>query len=192
LAFAVTIMTICATLPVALIALEGRAQGMTMLRWFAVGAVVLLLSLDTILPRGLSALSPQLWPSVDAAHPVFWSAAEVKKTADQPIDSLPLACLFAPPTGSVPSGLPEGQQSYNCTRLMIGLNGLEGHVGILDSWLQTDWLSNAPSWDKAHASLAKDEAGIRNRLMIVTNTDGSLAGLTPLGSLLDRYPPQPS
>jgi hypothetical protein len=75
---------------------------------------------------------------------------------------------------------------------MIGLNGLEGHVGILDSWLQTDWLSNAPSWDKAYASLAKDEAGIRNRLMIVTNTDGSLAGLTPLGSLLDRYPPQPS
>ena len=111
LAFAVTVMTAAVTLPVAIVSLEERATGMTMLRWFAVGAVVVLLSVDTILPRGLSALSPKLWPGIDPSSPAYWAPAEVQEAPDQPIDSLPIACLFAPPVSEEPGALPEGQQS---------------------------------------------------------------------------------
>lgn len=189
MAFAVTIMVIAATLPVAIMALESAASGMTMLRWFAIGGVVVLLTLDSILPRALSALSPVLWPSVDASNPAYWSGAEVRRTAEQPIGSLPVACLFAPPEVAVPGGLPEGQQSYHCTRLLVGLNGMEGRAGLLTSWLLTDWLSNASQWDGIHGALAADEGDLIGRSVILTKPDGSLAGLTTLGALLDRYPP---
>lgn len=188
MAFAVTIMVIGATLPVALAWLEPQARGMTLVRWFAVGGVVLLLSVDTILPRGLSALSPVLWPAVDPANPAYWSAAEVRRTGDQSIDSLPVACIFAPPEAAQPGALPNGQQSYNCTRLLVGLNGLEGRAGSLTGWLLSDWLSNAPHWDSVRDALAGDSAGIDGRTVILTKVDGSLAGLTTLTQLLQRYP----
>ena len=160
LAFAVVIMTAAVTLPVAIMSLEDRATGMTMLRWFAVGAVVVLLSLDTILPRGLSALSPKLWPGVDPSSPVYWAPAEVKDTPVQPIADLPIACLFAPPVSDKPGALPEGQQSYNCTRLLIGLNGLEGRAGLLTDWLSADWLGNTSNWDTVAPALESDESGL--------------------------------
>ncbi|MCX6431883.1 MAG: hypothetical protein NTX29_03565 [Actinobacteria bacterium] len=188
LAFAVTIMVAGATLPVAITALEGRVSGMTMLRWFAVGAVVVLLSLDTILPRGLSALSPKLWPGVDPAHPSYWSAAEVHDTGDQPIDSLPIACLFAPPTTEQPTGLPQGQQSYNCTRLLIGLNGLEGRAGLLTDWLLADWMGNEPHWDTVAPVLVGDTSGLTGRMVILGKPDGTVGGLATLNDLIARYP----
>lgn len=188
MAFAVAIMTAAVTLPVAIVSLENRASGMTMLRWFAVGAVVVLLSFDTILPRGLSALSPKLWPGVDPSSPTYWSPAEVEDTAEQPIASLPIACLFAPPVSDQPGALPEGQQSYSCTRLLVGLNGLEGRAGLLTDWLSADWLGNTSNWDTVAPALASDESGLTGRIVILTNADGTVAGLATLDELLTRNP----
>ncbi len=189
LAFALAVMALASTLPVALAGLGDEAGRMTLLRWMSVGAVVVLLTLDTMLPRALSALSPMLWPKVDSAAPQYWSAAEVKPTGDQPLSSLPIACLFAPPTSAVPTALPKGQESYACTRLLIGMNGLEGQAGLLPSWLQTDWMSNQQNWDDLHAALDASSAEIRNRTVILMDPDGQVAGVAPWGSLLDRYRP---
>ena len=189
LAFAVVIMIIGATLPIAILALEPNANGMTLLRWFAVGGVVLLLSLDTMLPRAISALSPSLWPAIDKSAPAFWSPAEVRNTPTQTIDSLPLACVFAPTGATAPGGLPDGQLAYSCTRLLIGLNGLEGRVGPLSEWLLNDWLGNTTSWNNRYESLAEDKWGVADRQVILMNSDKSVAGLALLQSLLDSYPP---
>jgi hypothetical protein len=189
LAFAVVIMIIGATLPIAILALEPNANGMTMLRWFAVGAVVFLLSLDTMLPRAISALSPALWPAVNKSAPEFWSPAEVRNTPNQTIDSLPLACVFAPTGATAPGGLPDGQLAYSCTRLLIGLNGLEGRVGPLSEWLLNDWLGNTTSWNNRYESLDTDKWGVANRQVILMNPDKSVAGLASLRSLLESYPP---
>lgn len=191
LAFAVVIMIIGSTLPIAILALEPNANGMTLLRWFAVGGVVLLLSLDTMLPRAISALSPALWPAIDKSAPAFWSPAEVRNTPNQTIDSLPLACVFAATGATAPGGLPDGQLSYSCTRLLIGLNGLEGRVGPLSEWLLNDWLGNTTSWNNRYESLAEDKWGVANRQVILMNSDKSVAGLASLQSLLDSYPPTP-
>ena len=189
LAFAVVIMIIGSTLPIAILALEPNANGMTLLRWFAVGGVVLLLSLDTMLPRAISALSPALWPAIDKSAPAFWSPAEVRNTPNQTIDSLPLACVFAPTGATAPGGQPDGQLAYSCTRLLIGLNGLEGRVGPLSEWLLNDWLGNTTSWNNRYDSLAEDKWGVANRQVILMNSDKSVAGLASLQSLLDSYPP---
>ena len=189
LAFAVVIMIIGSTLPIAILALEPNANGMTLLRWFAVGGVVLLLSLDTMLPRAISALSPALWPAIDKSAPAFWSPTEVRNTPTQTIDSLPLACVFAPTGATAPGGLPDGQLAYSCTRLLIGLNGLEGRVGPLSEWLLNDWLGNTTSWSNRYESLAEDKWGVANRQVILMNSDKSVAGLASLQSLLDSYPP---
>jgi len=191
LAFAVVIMIIGSTLPIAILALEPNANGMTLLRWFAVGGVVLLLSLDTMLPRAISALSPALWPAIDKSAPAFWSPAEVRNTPNQTIDSLPLACVFAPTGATAPGGQPDGQLAYSCTRLLIGLNGLEGRVGPLSEWLLNDWLGNTTSWNNRYESLAEDKWGVANRQVILMNSDKSVAGLASLQSLLDSYPPTP-
>jgi hypothetical protein len=189
LAFAVVIMIIGATLPIAILALEPNANGMTLLRWFAVGGVALLLSLDTMLPRAISALSPSLWPAIDKSSPAFWSPAEVRNTPTQTIDSLPLACVFAPTGATAPGGQPDGQLAYSCTRLLIGLNGLEGRVGPLSEWLLNDWLGVTTSWNNRYESLAEDKWGVANRQVILMNSDKSVAGLASLQSLLDSYPP---
>lgn len=189
LAFAFTIMSLASTLPIAIAGLDRRVEGMTPTRWFAVGGVVLVLTLDTMLPRALSALSPQLWPAIDSSAPAYWSAAEVKPKADQPIASLPVACVFAPPESAIPTALPLGQQAYNCTRMLLGMNGLEGNATVLVNWLQTDWMSNQPHWENFYTSLQERAGDLRNRTVVLMNADGGTAGLTTLGSLLQQYPP---
>lgn len=189
IAMAWTTMALAAALPLAITFLEPRAVGMTVLRWMSIGAVAVLLMLDTLLPRAVSALSPKLWPGVDAASPAFWVPAEVKDQAEQPISSLPVACLFTPPQSPEPAALPLGQQSYSCTRLLVGLNGLEGQAGTLPVWLGTDWLSNQRTWESFYPSLVDTTGGISRRTVILMDPDYGVAGLAPWGAVLERYRP---
>ncbi len=188
LAFAFTITALASTIPIAITGLDRGMRGMTPLRWAAVGVVVVVLTVDTMLPRAISALSPMLWPSIDRAAPAYWSAAEVKPVPRQPLSSLPVACLFAPPESDVPTALPRGQEAYNCTRLLLGMSGLEGRATVLVNWLQTDWLSNEPHWDDFHDRIAADAGELTGRPVVLMNPAGGLAGLSTLGSLLERYP----
>lgn len=189
MAFAVVIMMLAATLPIAIASLEPARGGMTMTRWFAVGGVVLLLSLDTMLPRALSALSPKLWPAVNSQQPQYWSAAEVRDVAEQPISAQPIACIIAPPISAVPTGLPRGQDNYTCARLLAGLAGVEYRAQVIAKWLETDWLSNQPQWDVFYSDLERDSGQINNRRVILTDAEGTVVGLSTIGELLLRNQP---
>ena len=188
LTYLTVMAALSATLPLALSGLSS-ARSTTPLQWLGIGAVLMVLTVDTILPRAISALSPRLWPSIDAQSPQYWSAAEVRPTGDQPLASAPIACLSAPPERAVPTALPLGQESYACTRILVGLAGAEGETGLLTNWLQTDWLSNAENWDKAHEALESTTADLSGRTVILMNGEGRLAGLTTWGQLLQRYRP---
>ena len=189
LAFALTVMALTATLPVAITLLQPQIAGMTVLRWMAIGAVVVLLMLDTLLPRAISALSPKLWPGVDASSPAYWVPAEAKNQPQQPISSLPVACFFTPPQVGEPSALPLGQQAYTCTRLLTGLNGLEGQAGTISSWLGTDWQSNQQTWASYYPSLTETTGALRGRTVILMDPEYGVAGLAPWDAVLDRYRP---
>jgi hypothetical protein len=186
LLFAVVIVAIAAYLPLALMALDAPTVRMTALRWAGAGAVVLLLTVDTLLPRALSALSPLLWPSIDSSAPAYWSAAEVRDQGSQPLSSLPVACLFAPPISAAPTSLPLGQESYSCTRLLIGLNGLEGSMRGTPIFLQTDWLSQRSNWESLSELVAGDAAANPGRSVILMNPSGGLAGIAQLDEIVER------
>lgn len=186
LLFAVVIVAIGAYLPIALMTLDASAVRMTALRWAGVGAVVLLLTVDTLLPRALSALSPLLWPAVNANEPAYWSAAEVKNQGEQSLSSLPVACLFAPPATEAPTSLPLGQESYSCTRLLIGLSGLEGSMRGTSILLQTDWFSQRSNWDELAPLVAQDAAANPGRSVILMNSNGGLAGIGQLEEIVER------
>ena len=184
--FAFVILVIAVTLPVALTVFENQV-----LRGLAIGAVVVLLSVDSILPRALSALSPILWPAVDSASPQYWSGAEVNGSASQSVASLPVACLTTPPQSELPTALPFGQESYSCTRLLLGLNALEGKSGRLPEWLQTDWFSNRANWNEYFDALNTSTDSIANRTVIQMGANRELVGLQSWSSLLGRNAPLP-
>jgi hypothetical protein len=129
---------------------------------------------------------------VNKDNPQYWSLAEVKQQGDQPITSLPVACLFAPPQSSVPTALPLGQQAYDCTRVLVGINGLEGSATFLVNWLATDWLSNQSHWGELYDGITQSAGALRDRSVILMKPDGQLAGTSTLGGLLARFPPKPA
>ncbi len=182
--FAFVIMALAVTLPLALMLFES-----SVLLGLAIGAVLILLTVDSILPRALSALSPVLWPTVNANAPQYWAGAEVNGTADQPISNSPIACFTLPPASTVPTALPFGQDSYACTRLLIGLNALEGKAGTLSNWLQTDWMSNRTNWDEFYDSLVESTQPLATRSVIIMGDEKQLLGLQPWGLVLSRNTP---
>ena len=188
--YMVAVVTATITLPVALLAIDARRTGMTLLRWAGVAAIAVAMTADTLLPRGLSQVSSVFWAAPDPENPPFWSSAEVKPVAEQPISSLPIACAYLPPGADFPTGQPDAQSVYNCTRLLIGLGGLEGRVGGLMEWVSSDWLANGSFWNEWHPSIsgATDEA--KARRVVLLGNDGSVIGFETLGALLERYPPQ--
>jgi hypothetical protein len=185
--FAYVIIALGATLPIALAALQQRAKGMTLLRWGASFAIIMLLAIDGLLPRALSSLSPQLWPRVNLENPQYWALAEVRPVAEQPIVQLPLACLHAGADIAIPGGQPDGQRAYSCSRLLIGLNGLEGRAGPIPELLSTDWFGNTSSWERYREQLASDAYGISDRKLIFMGPDGSVNGVGTIRELLSRY-----
>jgi hypothetical protein len=94
--------------------------------------------------------------------------------------------MFAPPIASVPTALPLGQESYSCTRLLIGLTGLEGSMRGTPIFLQTDWLSQRSNWDELSELVAGDAAANPGRSVILMNPSGGLAGIGQLEEIVGR------
>ncbi len=188
LLFAVVVAVVAALLPLALFGLDAGDAGMTALRWAGLGAVLLLLAADSLLPRAVSALSPVLWSGVDSNSPSYWSAAEVKPVPEQPLASLPVGCLFAPPVAEAPTALPLGQESYACTRLLAGLTGHEETLRGLPILVQTDWLSQRSNWPEIVGLVQSDAERLPGKSVILMKPDGGLAGITPLDQLVARNP----
>jgi len=187
--YAAVIVLAAATAPLAITALAPAAAGMTVTRWAAVAATVFVLTSDSLLPRSVGALGPKMWEQPSEGLP-YWSVFEVQATADQPIAGLPIACTFLPPGAEVPTGNIDGQRAYNCTRLLVGLNGQDARDGSVLDWIRSDWLSNGSFWNDWAPLMAGAPDEIRGKRVVLLGADGNVIGFETLQGLLERYPPE--
>ncbi len=190
IAFALAVMAAAAYLPVAGMALPSSPSGMGAARWMAIAGVVVLLTWDSLLPRALNAVSPARWAGIDESSPIYWAAAEVKQTAEQPLSSLPVACVVAPPHSAKPGALPWGQETYSCTRLLLGMNGLEGRTGFTNGWLGSEWAQQRSLWDEVYANMPLWSDAVSTRPVVVLDQDARLAGFTTFTELIRSNPPR--
>lgn len=188
LTFAIAVPILTATLPVGLLLLDRGQRGMTSLRWFALAGVVMLLVLDTFLPRALIQLKPSLWPTTSGDPQPYWWPAEVRDTADQPLSSNPVACIYLPQGAERPSVLPDGQRAYSCTRLLTGIAGQDDEGAGIVQWTLDEWLSNESLWDHYQAYFAGMPQSARDRDVILLDLDSKVVGIETLQYLMDRYP----
>lgn len=189
-------IALATTLPLALMALTpDRIRVMTMPRWVALAAVVMIMAIDTLLPRAGAMLRPDQWsPPIPFNNPKsYWWPADVNGTAMQPISVNPVACLYLPegsavPTAIVPSGLSDPQRVYACTRQLAGLAGLDAEAQPIVDWLRREWFTNQPAWSAVYDTLAGLPDTVLDRPVILLDDGSNVKGIETLRTLLARYP----
>ena len=196
--FMAVIIIASVTLPVALTLVDAKSRGMTVARWSAVGGVVLLLTVDPLLVRSVAAARPEQWsPPIPFDNPrSYWWPAEANGTAEQPIESNPVACVYLPNGAQTPSAILDSQLSdpqrvYSCTRLLGGLAGTELESEPVVDWLRREWLTNTRAWSNVHGRLSELSDPVLDRQVILLDDGSNVIGLESLRSLLTRFPPMP-
>lgn len=193
--FLTVIVILATTLPFALLALDRDRIGMSPARWAGVGVVVLLLAVDTLLPRALASARPDQWsppiPFDNAAS--YWWPADVNGEASQLIAENPVACVYLPPGAKVPSalmesGLSDPQRVYSCTRLIAGLAGSDSTAQPLVDWLRREWLTNTPAWSEVYNGLVAMPDSVQDKPVILLDEGSNVIGLETVRSLLARFP----
>jgi len=191
----IVIASVC--LPVGLLLLDPAATGMTVTRWAALAAVVLILIVDSLLVRSIAAARPEQWspevPWPNVNDQSYWWPAEVNGTADQPIAANPVGCVYLPqgakgPSAILDSQLSEPQRVYSCTRLLAGLAGEDFGAQPMVDWLRREWLTNERAWEGVHGYLAAMPDAVLDRPVILLDDFSKVVGLETMRSLLDRYP----
>ena len=192
-----TVVVLASCLPLALLALDpGSTGGMRQIQWIGVGAVLVLLTVDSLLPRAVALSRPQQWsPPIpfENTSGSYWYPADVNGEAEQPIASNPVACVYLPegsdfPTAIVPSGLSDAQRVYSCTRQLAGLAGADNDAQPLVDWLRREWFTNTPAWTDVYDSLAAMSPEVRAKPVILLDDGSNVKGLETVDSLLARFP----
>lgn len=187
--FFVTVVVLSACLPFALMSLDSRRTGLTLVRGSAVVVVAYLLVLDGILPTAAAEIRPAQWPKELLYGVKYWGPAEVKPGAvNQSIASNPVGCVYLPPGAKVPTVLPDGQRLYNCTRILIGLSGMDATAQPLVDWMRREWLTNTGSWMNEYDWLAGMPPEVRAKNLILLDEENRVVGLESIGSLVSRFP----
>jgi hypothetical protein len=193
--FMAVIVIASITLPLALTLIDVQARGMTVARWSAVGGVVLLLTVDSLLVRSVAAARPEQWsPPIPFDNPQsYWWPAEVNGTAEQPIDKNPVACVYLPNGADAPSAILDSQLSdpqrvYACSRLLGGLAGTELESEPLVAWLRREWLTNSRAWSDVYRNLSKMSDGVLDKPIIILDDGSNVVGIESLRGLLTRFP----
>jgi hypothetical protein len=185
------------TIPIALMILTSdRGRVMTLPRWVAIAAVVMIMTIDTLLPRAGAILRPAMWsPPIpfDNTSGSYWWPAEVNGTGNQLIAGNPIACLYLPegskvPTAIVPSGLSDPQRVYTCTRQLSGLAGLDAEAQPVVDWLRREWFTNTPAWSDVYDGLLGLPDSVLDSPVILLDDGSNVIGLETLRTLLARYP----
>ncbi len=195
--FLTATLVLATCLPIGLMLIDPQALGaMTAPRWIAVGGILLLLMIDSVLPRAMALARPQQWsPPIpfNNTSGSYWWPAEVNGTADQPISASPVACVYLPQGAKVPSAilasaLSDPQRVYSCTRLLAGLAGEDYDALALVEWLRREWLSNTPAWSPAYDALAGMPDSVQDRPVILLDDGSNVIGVESVRSLLARFP----
>ncbi len=187
ISFAVFLPILVCALPFALMTFHRGSAKVNGLGLSAVVLVVVMLTLDTLFPRAVLQLKPATWPSVSGSP--YWYPAEVRDTGDQSLSSNPVGCVFLPRGAVAPTGLPQGQMIYTCTRLLAGVAGVETLAAPIVKWELDEWLQNRSMWNEVHAPFSALSPEIQGRALILLDADRQVVGLDSLGGLLSRFPP---
>jgi len=196
-AFLVVVVVITTTLPLALMLLDPDALSkMSALRWIGAAGVIVLLTLDSILPRAVANARPENWsPPIPFNNTsVYWGPAEVNGSSNQLIASNPVACVYLPngataPSAIVPSGLSDAQRVYACTRQLAGLSGVDTYAQPIVDWLRREWFNNTSAWEPAYAGLTQLPDFVLDRPVILLDEGSNVVGLESMRTLLERYKP---
>ncbi|MBI1352129.1 MAG: hypothetical protein GC156_13565 [Actinomycetales bacterium] len=193
--FMVTVVLMATMLPVGLLLLDPAVSGMSLTRWVALGAVVFLLTVDSLLVRSIAAARPTQWsPPIPFDNPrSYWWPADVNGTGTQTIAGNPVACVYLPQGAKAPSAILDSQLSdpqrvYSCTRLLAGLSGEDGGAQPIVDWLRREWLTNTRAWDAVHGYLEDMPAEVLDKPVILLDDGSNVIGLGTMRSLIDRYP----
>lgn len=189
-AFGTLIPILLVTVPIAILAVTSVDSNGRVMRFGILGVILILLSLDTLLPRAVLQTKPSLWPTT--ANSPYWGPAEVRPTGDQALASNPVGCVFAPPGADFPSALPSGQLAYACSRMLSGVAGVSSETAVIVDWQLTEWLQNRSLWNNFYAYFTLLPESTRSRTLILMNDDQRIVGLDTLEGLLNRYPPTES
>jgi hypothetical protein len=194
--FMLAIVSLGASLPVALMLIDLPAGGVTQVRWLAIGGVVLLLMVDSLLPRAIALMRPEQWsPPIpfNNTSGSYWYPADVKNSPVQNIATNPVACIYLPkgapyPTAIVSSGLSDAQRVYSCTRVLAGLSGADTSAQPIVDWVRREWLTNTPAWTDVYDGLAALPPEVLSKPVILLDDGSNVIGIEPLQSLLQRFP----
>lgn len=187
ISFAVFLPILVCALPFALLTFHRGTAKVNALGIAAVGVIVVLLTLDTLFPRAVLQLKPANWPGVSGSP--YWYPAEVRDTGDQTLASNPIGCVFLPRGGDAPTGLPQGQAIYTCTRLLSGVAGVETLAAPIVKWQLDEWLQNRSMWGEVHPQFSALSPDVQGRALILLDGNRQVIGLESLGTLLNRFPP---
>lgn len=193
------IVTLASSLPLALMLLDPRASSaMTAVRWVGVGGIVVLLTIDTLFPRAVAASRPQQWsPAIPFENPAsYWWPAEVNGTGEQPIAKNPIGCVYLPRGATVPSvvmldennQLQNPQRVYACTRLLMGLAGVDSPGVAMVDWQRREWGTNQHAWEQEWTNLAAMAPEVLDKPVILLDAGMNITGMESMRSLLDRFP----
>lgn len=198
--FMVAVVALATCLPIALrlIDLSSLAR-MTPTRWIAVAGVVVLLMVDTMLPRAIAQARPQQWsPPIPFDNPAsYWYPAEVNGTGTQSILTNPVACVYLPknakaPTALTPDRISDPQRVYACTRQLAGLSASDAGAQPIVDWLRREWFTNTPAWSDVYDGLAAMPTEVLNKPIILLDEGSNVIGLDSMAALLERFPKSPA
>ena len=188
--FTASILVLAITLPMAIMQLDHKRVGMTLVRVAAIVGVIYMLTIDTILPRAFTYMSPSQWPANTGDNRGYWWPAEVRNTADQTILANPIGCAYYPQGAEAPTGLPNGQTTYSCTRLLAGLSGEDTGAQQVVDWLRREWLTNTPAWTAVWPGFITMAPEVLDKQFILLDNDNQVVGFETIRTLLDRIRPQ--
>ena len=188
--FTASILVLAITLPMAIMQLDHKRVGMTLVRVAAIVGVIYMLTIDTILPRAITYMSPGQWPVSTGDNRGYWWPAEVRNTADQTILANPIGCAYYPQGADAPTGLPNGQTTYSCTRLLAGLSGEDSGAQQVVDWLRREWLTNTPAWTAVWPGFITMAPEVLDKQFILLDNDNKVVGFETIRTLLDRIRPE--
>jgi len=169
---------------------------MTTVRWLGLVAIVVLLTVDTLLPRALAAARPAQWsPPIpfENTSGSYWYPADVNGEASQPIADNPVACVYLPagsavPTALLDSQLSDAQRVYNCSRVLAGLSGMDSDALAIVDWLRREWLTNTRAWAEMYPRFEELTDAVLAKKVILLDDGSNVVGIETFGSLISRFP----
>ena len=188
--FLTSIVLLAVSIPLAIIEVAGKKPRLGVAGIVAVAVVVYVLTIDSLLPRALANVSPNRFPSNISDVKNYWGLAEIRHIPEQPIAATPLGCIRFPQGALVPTGMPNGQTTYSCTRLLVGLSGMDRSAQPIVDLLRREWLTDSSAWTAAWPDLVKMPVEVLDKQVILLDDYDNVVGLETLRSLLDRFRPE--